>query len=74
MVGLHKNTERHFKDARRGLIVRFGKKEGQYPCKGSKSVFRGVKGLSEVRRPSGPIKSPREDPAPRGHRTRTKVC
>ena len=50
MVDFGKLPKGTIGDARRGLIVRFGKKEGQYPCKGSKSVFGGVKGLSEVRR------------------------
>ena len=50
MVDFGKLPKGTIGDARRGLIVRFGKKEGQYPCKGSKSVSRGVKGLSEVRR------------------------
>jgi len=50
MVDFGKLPKGTIGDARRHLIVRFGKKEGQYPCKGSKSVSRGVKGLSEVRR------------------------
>ena len=50
MVDFGKLPKGTIGDARRGLIVRFGKKEGQYPCEGSKRLFRGVKGLSEVRR------------------------
>ena len=58
MVGFGKLPKGTIGDARRGLIVRFGKKEGQYPCKGSKNVFRGVKGLSEVGREFKPYKKP----------------
>lgn len=50
MVDFGKLPKGTIGDARRGLIVRFGKKEGQYPRECSKRLFRGVKGLSEVKR------------------------
>ena len=50
MVDFGKLPKGTIGDARRGLIVRFGKKEGQYPREGSKRLLRCVKGSSEVRR------------------------
>ena len=50
MVDFGKLPKGTIGDARRGLIVRFGKKEGQYPREGSKRLLRGVKGSSRVKR------------------------
>lgn len=65
MVDFGKLPKGTIRDARRGLIVRFGKKEGQYPCEGSKRLSRCLKGSSEVRRESKPYKKPPRGIPPR---------